>query len=327
MSIQAPVLVIGFNRPDFLKKSLSNIPVDGRKVYISIDGARNSIEAKVVAKCISLAKSYANGSGNIVEVQNSTTNLGCKEGVRWAIDWIFQHEHQAIIIEDDIFTTPTFFDYCDKGLIEFEQDDKIWQLNGFTPLLPPYTVRKFYVSNYAHIWGWATWKSRWVKYDRHLENFPKLSIENLPPFTRTPPSKKFVEYFNTMLNDCKNGFDTWDAQWVYSMWLNDARAIAPGSRLTGNFGFDHRASHTTRAGSVGRNLPPKLNVKTHPIDFVDSTEIEKLDELHEIIEFGINSKNTKMKFALRINLEIKIRYLLESASILIQGWKSFRKTN
>jgi hypothetical protein len=324
MSFKAPVLVIGFNRPDFLKKNLRRIPLDQRKVYISIDGARNDTEFTLVAKCIELAKSYADNSGNNVKIQYSSKNMGCKEGVRWAIDWIFLYELRAIIIEDDIFCTPSFFEFCDRGLAQFEQDEKIWQLNGFTPLLPPYTVDKFYISKYAHIWGWATWKSRWEKYDRHLDNFPTVSIENLPTFILTPPSTSFIESFNSLLNRCKNGFDTWDAQWIYSMWLNNAKAITPGSRLTGNIGFDSRASHTTRAGNVGRNLLPKKASGKLSVDFIQKTDSIKLDEWHEIIEFGINPKKLKVQFKCMINFEIKIRCIFEIVSNNAQRWKSFK---
>ena len=44
MASLTPVLVIGYARPDLLRKSLENLSGSGRDVYIAIDGPKSSLE-------------------------------------------------------------------------------------------------------------------------------------------------------------------------------------------------------------------------------------------------------------------------------------------
>jgi hypothetical protein len=300
------VLVIAFNRPDLLKKCLQQIPKDGRKIYFAIDGPRDSIEEVTVRKSHEVAQDFISKNPNVsIHTNFSYQNKGCKEGVRSAIDWVFTFEDSAIILEDDIRATPRFFEFADWGISKFAENKDVWQLNGFTPLLDPYCVEGLYWSKYAHIWGWATWKDRWDKYDRNLDNFPQNSVQNLETFKNKNLSEVFVEEFNNMFERCKNGFDTWDAQWLYSMWLHNGTAATPGERLTGNQGFDKRATHTTKAGNLGRDILPHPKSQEIKFEFKNHSQSEILDLIHEIIEFGINPSGFNIRFSKRFMMRLK----------------------
>lgn len=303
----AAVLVIAFNRPEMLEKCLNQIPKDGRKIYISIDGPRNEFEKILVAKTTKIANSFKRRNPNLqIYTKYATLNNGCKHGVRTAIDWIFEFENSAIILEDDIRVSSRFFNYADWGLHEYQNCKNVWQINGFTPLLEPYCVDGLYWTKYAHIWGWATWIDRWSKYDRDLINYPQIPVQDLKAFESVQLSPSFIKEFNQMLDLCKGGYNTWDTQWLYSMWLNNGIAISPGTRLTGNVGFDSRATHTTKAGNLGRNLMPSYRAKKLPF-VVHPKPPENLDRIHEIIEFGINTTNISIQFTRKIKTKIFLR--------------------
>lgn len=299
------VLVIAFNRPDLLKKCLQQIPKDGREIYIAIDGPRDSIEEVTVRKSHKVAQDFISKNPNVsIHTNFSYQNKGCKEGVRSAIDWVFAFEDSAIILEDDIRATPRFFEFADWGVSKFAKNKDVWQLNGFTPLLDPYCVEGLYWSKYAHIWGWATWKDRWEKYDRNLAYFPQKSVQDLRTFENKNLPEDFIREFNNLFERCKSGFDTWDAQWLYSMWLHNGIAATPGRRLTGNQGFDKRATHTTRAGNLGRDILPHPQSQDIKFEFKNPKQSEILDQIHEIIEFGINPSGLNIRFSRRFMMRI-----------------------
>jgi hypothetical protein len=320
------VLVIAFNRPDLLKKCLQQIPKDGRAVYIAIDGPRDSVEKAIVEKSLEVANEFVYKNPEVsIRVNYSKTNKGCKEGVRSAIDWVFKFENSAIILEDDISASPSFFQFADWGIATFAEKNEVWQLNGFTPLLEPYCVEGLYWSKYAHIWGWATWKDRWDKYDRNLDHFPEKSVQNLATFKDKNLSEAFIREFNSLFDRCKNGFDTWDAQWLYSMWLHNGIAATPGSRLTGNRGFDKRATHTTRAGNLGRDALPDSKSQNIQFEFKNPAQSEILDLIHEIIEFGINPAGFNIRFTKRYRMRI---YQILNSNLIdfyISALKVFQK--
>jgi hypothetical protein len=47
----APILLIAFNRPEFLRDQISQISkVKPRRIFIAVDGARNEAEEKICAQ-------------------------------------------------------------------------------------------------------------------------------------------------------------------------------------------------------------------------------------------------------------------------------------
>ena len=306
-----PILVIGFNRPKALKKLLSKLDLtDGRRIYISIDGPRNSAESIKVKKVQKLAEEYAQANRHLeIQLKFLDSNLGCKVGVSSAIDWAFESENALIILEDDIIVSEEFFKYMDMSLKNFESESQIWHISGFSPLLPPYLHPTSYQTNFAHVWGWGTWKNRWVKYDRDLSGFEPTSLSHTKTLKEAPLSDNAHEFFRRNLVACKEGFDTWDFQWQFTIWSNGGLAISPGERLSGNSGFGPTASHTKFAGFWGLNLPPRKKISNRYRDQAIANRSKYRENLHEAIVFGIESRHNETKFALFTRISILFRSL------------------
>ena len=50
--------------------------------------------------------------------------------VRGAMDWVFDNEEQAIILEDDCVPSVAFFEYCDFFLDKYKEDKSIGFISG-----------------------------------------------------------------------------------------------------------------------------------------------------------------------------------------------------
>jgi GT2 family glycosyltransferase len=306
-----PILVIGFNRPKVFEKLLSKLDLtSGRRIYISIDGPRNSAESIKVKKVQKLAEKFVQANKHLkVQLRFSDSNLGCKAGVSSAIDWAFEKENALIILEDDIIVSGEFFKFMDFSLRTHESDSQIWHISGFSPLLPPYVNVTSYQTSFAHVWGWGTWKNRWVNYDRELSRFDPTSLIHTKTLRQAPLSDKANEFFRRNLVACKEGFDTWDFQWQFTIWFNGGLAISPGERLSGNLGFGPTASHTKFAGFSGLNLPPRKSISSCYLDREIAKRSEHLERLHEAIVFGIESSDTEIKFTYFTRISILYRSL------------------
>lgn len=308
--MKSAVLVIGFNRPDLLAELLPLIPKDGRKVFIAIDGARNTKEEVQVEQCISVVQEFIRISKDVsIATRFAEHNQGCKYGVSNAIEWAFSTEESLIILEDDIRPTPLFFKFCDFGLEHFQKDLDIWQLNGWTPLDEKERDVNFYQTIHAHIWGWATWKDRWNKFDLELESYKGKNLSSMNFLSTKKLHKNFDIFWERNLYGCASGkVDTWDTQWLFSMWHNSGAAVSPTKRLCGNVGFDERATHTHESGG---DIFSKL-----PDDelFLDNRNIRNLDKsfnfdlIHDSICYKLDEYNQKQITLSGIKKRLKSSY-------------------
>ena len=295
-----------YNRPDLLDEVLKKLPLDGRDIYVSIDGPKNNAETTVVNNCIELSNNFKKQNQSLrIKVRHSVNNMGCKYGVISAINWAFETETSLIIIEDDVRAVPEFFQFCDLGLDFFQNNEKIWQINGWTPLDDPKKDLFYYTTIHAHIWGWATWKSRWLSFDSELVNWSSKDFCKMEIFKGTRVHRHFFKYWTEILEKCRAGkIDTWDTQWLFSMWLNDSLAISPSQRLCGNVGFDSRATHTPEAGGAIFSKLPKNDLVVDPnlLYQIDSTL--NFDLYHDIIAYKLDSLNLNIRL---LNFIIKFR--------------------
>jgi hypothetical protein len=250
-----------------------------------------------------LAKKFKQDQVNFgkVHLMLHETNLGCKVAVQSAIDWIFESEKNAIVLEDDIFFTDEFLKTMDAWLIMYENEKEIFHLNGFNPLSKKDEPSDAYLCRYTHVWGWATWKDRWTHYDRDLRMWDPGTFRTLPGLIGQDLPDQFFIYWSTQIDLCLNGLDTWDIQWTFSQWVYGGFSLTPGSRLTGNQGFDSRATHTQKSGNSLRERLPVANQYRflHPTSPYLNLELNKL---HDKIEHGILPKNdylTSFKWRLK----------------------------
>ena len=290
--LNAPVLTISFNRPDLTLKSLDRLLGTSRTIYIAIDGPRSDSESILTTECQKIAMEFESAQSRFSEVKFlfHTNNLGCKVAVRSAIDWAFSQEERLIILEDDIVFSNDFLQTMDNWLGQFEHEHEVFHLNGYTPISGRQEVDFNYFSRYTHVWGWATWKNRWLHYDRDLENWKGEDLRNLPGLIGQNLSDGFCDYWTQQLNICVDGYDTWDIQWLYSQWLYGGYALTPGARLTGNIGFDDRATHTQKNSNRKRSLLPKNSEgKYQNLDY-PNFDLE-LNLIHDAVDHGVAVRN------------------------------------
>ncbi|MBI3429124.1 MAG: hypothetical protein HY050_03515 [Actinobacteria bacterium] len=249
MSLFAPVLVTGFNRPELLEAQLQSLLKMGCKVYLSLDVPKKGdlANAESSQKCISIADRF---SADLVGVRISDESLGCFRGVTEAITWGFGQEKVLIILEDDVRVNETFLSYSTLTLANFESIKTVGSIAG-TNFVPKAHLTlnndPFRLSAFTSSWGWATWSDRWSDYLQDLDTFPRQNF-SFPTNFWSWTSKR---YWNRVFEDTAKGkYDAWDYRWLYSNWKRRRLTVVPNSNLVINVGFGEGATHTQDA-----NLP------------------------------------------------------------------------
>jgi cephalosporin hydroxylase len=245
--LESPVLLIIFNRPDTTALVFQEIrKARPRKLYIAADGPRLG-KAGELARCEE-ARAIAADVDWPCQVTTlfQQENLGCKLGVSSAITWFFKHEEEGIILEDDIVPAPAFFQYCDELLNLYRDNESIMMISGSNLTGgASFSPESYFFTRYIHIWGWATWRRAWAKYDVAMSDWPHWRGGD--GLRRFFDNDSAVEHFWREIFDAvwSNRIDTWDYQWVFCCWKNNALAICPSWNLTKNIGFSSDATHTT----------------------------------------------------------------------------------
>jgi hypothetical protein len=243
---KSAVLLLCFNRPEHTRKVFNQIRlVRPSRLYLAIDGPRLSSPGDV-AKIDEVKKilSEINWECSIQRLYRST-NLGCREAVKGALDWFFYHEEEGIILEDDIYALPSFFKFCDEMLSNYRESSEVCVISGSNSIANLYVPEtRYFYSIYNHCWGWASWRRSWLNYENDLN---ALNKKITPYFLRKIGGGWcFSIVWMTILRSVINrNVNSWAYIWTFSCWIKKGLAVLPSSPLTINIGFDDQATHTS----------------------------------------------------------------------------------
>ena len=241
--LTTPVAFIIFNRPDTTERVFAEIAkAKPTKLLVVADGARaNKVgEAKKVAATRAIIQRVDWDCEVLTNF--SEVNLGCKLRVSSGIDWVFEQVSEAIILEDDCLPSQSFFIYCNQMLDMYRNDKRIFSVSG-SNFCNEQGLYGHYFSRYSLTWGWATWADRWRLYQ--LEPNDQFQVI-LRTWWKNP--LVFV-YWILMFKKVVDKINTWDYQWILTVWRNEAVSCRPSQNLVKNIGFGENATHTHDAST------------------------------------------------------------------------------
>lgn len=268
--ITAPVLLIGFNRPETIKKSFEYIKAaKPKKLYVAIDGPRKEIPDEHI-KVNQVIDQVINTDWDCdLKTKFNETNLGAEVTISNAISWVLEHNPYVIIIEDDVIAPKSFFSFAQEMLIKYRDNPRISRVSGnnYTPIKFP-NNEDYCFAKYGKTWGWATWKREWDNFDLNIsieENHCKY--EFLKTITN---SKKEAKYFRLLFKQFyKNGKgnNTWDHIALYNHRIQNKLAIIPRVNLTSNIGT-HGLHSFGKTRDHFRPIDENFRVVNHPHEVV-----------------------------------------------------------
>ncbi|MBD2753317.1 nucleotide-diphospho-sugar transferase [Spirosoma validum] len=276
-SFNIPILFIVFNRPDTTSEVLNEIrKIKPQFLYIASDGPRNQ-NLDEIKRCEAVREIIKNGITWECEVIRlyQTKNLGCGKAVSTAITWFFQHVEQGIILEDDCVPNTSFFSFCKEMLEKYKYNENIYSITGQNIQFGRnYNNDSYFYSKYLYIWGWATWRRAWEKYDFDMQDWPEFKEKKLDVVLNYKVDQ--IEYWKKNLDAFyKNEVDSWDYQFLFTIWKNSALTIVPNKNLISNIGFREDATHTVTSNHRLSNLPTfELSNISHPKNIVINTKAD-----------------------------------------------------
>ncbi len=276
--LKTPVLFAVFNRPEATELVFNEISkAKPKKLLIVADGPRAN-QPGDLEKVAAVQSIVGRVNWDCETLTNiSTVNLGAKIRLTSGLDWAFSQVSEVIILEDDCLPDLTFFRFCQELIDLHRHDQRVGMISGNNFQFGRHrNDDSYYYSRYGHIWGWATWRDRWVgSYDVSMSRWPRVRDEGW--LSDLVGNRKESAYWNRIFERSYRGeLDAWDYQWVFTNWIEGRASIVPTVNLVSNIGFNRHATHTTGASDLANvaRVPASFPLK-HPIGRFKNLEADE----------------------------------------------------
>ncbi len=249
MKPESPVLLLGFNRIEHIRKRLPEIiSWNPPHIYVSIDGPKNSSENEIFSEITNYLSNFK--TDKRITIYLNKKNLGLSNHITSAITKILSIEENLIIIEDDIEMYKNTY----RSMSRILNDSKI---NGFAIISgfslipsPPIFLKslllnKFRVATYTSIWGWGIRKEQWRLYELDISDLNlELELSKSDLWNKLSLRQKKI-WLQRFIKVASNPNKTWDFQLQFMSFRYNLPNLSPIYRAVDNVGFaDSRSTNT-----------------------------------------------------------------------------------
>ncbi|RAJ29529.1 glycosyltransferase family 2 protein [Pedobacter cryoconitis] len=253
MTTIAPIILFVYNRLSHTQQTIAalkeNLLAKDSELYIYADAAKDTAAEDKVTALRSYLTSIT-GFKNI-HICLRETNLGVDENTIQGVTEVINKHGKAIVLEDDLVTSPWFLKFMNEGLDFYENQDKVASIHGYVFPVPQKLKDVFFIKG-ADCWGWATWKRAWDLFEHDgaklLEKIIAQDLQQEFDFDNSYPYVKALEQQAT------GNTTHWDIRWYASAFLSEKLTLYPGQSLVRNIGHDASGTHCGQSNSYDVTL-------------------------------------------------------------------------
>lgn len=300
--VETPILVTAFNRPNYVSKVLSAIPKSYKgKIFISIDGPRvnSSSDLLFQSQTIDVCERFKRERNNC-EIWVSEKNLGPRWAMKTAITNFYSLVFDGIVLEDDCVPAHNFFIFVNEMLQRHRHDSRVMQISG-SHLLRESPSVPYYFSKINDVWGWATWRDRWIECENiTLPSESDLKNQVLDYFQDRLMAEWFMSYCLPMYS---NESQIWSIDWTLAILFQKGLTVNSGTNLISNIGFGLQGTNSHDSFKLNQRdvseIP--LNLVELPVIWDQARDFERFKLIMQSDPFFYTSRK---KFFNRIKVRI-----------------------
>lgn len=279
-----PVAIFGYNRPahiDRLLKSLSKCArLDEVEIVYFCDGQREKDEPKAIAKTRRVVRQWQKRlGGHVVE---KPKNHGLARSILEGASALCADFGRVIVLEDDLVLNKGFLDFHLQALDHYADNEKVWQISGFSFRMEPPAVSSAYFLPIISTWGWSTWARAWKQFNP--EAISPEGLEDDAVRRRFDLDDSYP--YSQMLRDSLRGQNaSWGIRWNWHVFQRQGLTLYPPHSLACNAGFDSSGAHC-HTGETKTWQPTDKEVRDYklpPISFptptADDAQREQLKKI------------------------------------------------
>lgn len=251
----APIILFTYNRASHLQKTLTwlkaNKYAQESILYVYCDGAKDDATSEQIAKiqavrdvvkCEAVVPAFRE-----VYITERDNNLGLGNSVILGVTEVINRYGRAIVLEDDLQTSPYFLSYMNQCLDHYETRKSVFSISGlsrphperFYPCDYPYDV---YCSLIHHPTGWATWADRWNQVDWSAKEYE--IIKNQPEMIAAFRRLEYSEW-EALVKQQETKQNVWSVRFSLAHFVNHAVSICPVVSYINHIGWDSEATNAS----------------------------------------------------------------------------------
>lgn len=233
MKTVAPVILFVYNRADNTARTIEHLQqnhlAQDTELYVYSDGGRDEKSWQTVNEVRAMLKTVAGFKKvNIIE---RPYNYYLERNVIEGITEVLSTHDRAIIMEDDICTSPYFLTYMNEALDLYKEEKRVMHIAGFTNLdIPQYGDT--YFTPHMSGWGWGTWSDRWAKFQHYASR-----AEALQGLTESDIKRLTYDGNFACLGSLDRNPIPWDICWKLVIYRNNGLCLHPTHTLLRNIGL------------------------------------------------------------------------------------------
>jgi len=247
-----PIALFVYNRPAHTQKVLAALKKNKIELLYVFSDAAGGIKDR--AK-VDEVRSIIQGIDWVeVRLSEQKTHQGLAGSIVGAVNTVLEKYDKIITLEDDCVVSDDFYYFMCGCLDYYEAYEEVFCVSGF---LYPFEQKVFIGYPYdVFFWqrflssGFGTWRRAWQKYNSDLE-FLLKSIK-----TKGLNIEDFGKDMPCIIQQCRNGSDTWATKWFLTMLLNNGFVVFPVHSRIKNIGFDGSGMHCVKTKRYDVNLQP-----------------------------------------------------------------------
>lgn len=239
----APVVLFTYKRVDTLELAVGalrqNFLAKETDLFIFSDGFRKEAERVEVNNLRAFLHTI--DGFRSVTIHESEGNKGLARSVIDGVTQVINQYQRAIVLEDDLLTSPNFLTFMNAALSRYKQNKNVLSISGYSMEMNYRGQVDVYFTKRSTSWGWATWKDRWEKVDWEVSNYGEFLTDN----RKQRNFNKMGSDLATMLKKQMRGqMNSWAIRWVYHQFERDLFSVYPTISKVQNIGFGGNATHT-----------------------------------------------------------------------------------
>lgn len=259
MKKYAPIVLFTYSRPEHIQKTLmalaANTLAARSDLYIFSDAPKDVSAVRAVKEVRAYVHTVSGFAS--VTIEERPHNFGLADSIIDGVTGVIRNYGRAIILEDDILTSPYFLEYMNTALNRYADTEQVMHIAAHMPSINRNGLPESFFLRQSSCWGWGTWARAWRHFHRHGQEFIKT-------FT-SADIKRFnlggaYDFWSQLLANQNGSLKTWAVYWYACIFSRNGLCLHPRQSLVQNIGFDGSGENCGDFGgdaSVAETLAPK----------------------------------------------------------------------
>ena len=234
----APIALFVYNRPAHTRQTVAalqkNTLARDSDLFVFSDAPKTKEASAAVRK----VRDYiATIDGfKTVTILEQGENLGLARSIVKGVTQLTEERARAIVLEDDLATSPHFLEYMNAALDRYEGEDRVMQIAGYMYPAEPRIREDALFLPFISSWGWATWRRAWRHFGWRDEDFAKVLAD--PATTMRFDLNGHYMFSRILRAQQQRKVDSWAIYWYLTVFLRSGLSLFPRKTLVHNLGFD-----------------------------------------------------------------------------------------